>query len=494
MRQIFTRVEKNQYLPVGTPGHGFNGFINTILGVGDGSSYKAQQGVVTVLKAMISVLGLDPDKFYDYLFSDINSDDPNRDKTDGFWGLPYTASSKWARVTARDLILATVGATNSNGSKKFPLHLRLNTLATKIIFDAGAKDGVKGGSKPRATGVEFLQGTSIYGADPRFKPGTKGVPGTAFARKEVIVSGGAFNSPQLLKLSGVGPRAELQKLGIAVVADLPGVGTNLMDNPEIPVVGLARQDFVSTDNSSLACTFGAPGDPCVAQWQQDTGFYTEGGANTNALIRTTPFAPDGERDMFVFSGNFAFRGFWPLTNQTDLPVDPPNTFGMSTVKMHPQNRAGTVLLRSADPTESPDINFHLFTDGADVDLGAIEDTIRFCRRAHLAVPPPLGPVNSTEPPCPSPPRPDGSCDPALDREWVLDQAFGHHPVGTCAIGADADPDAVLDSRFRVRGVSGLRVVDASAFPRSPGAFPVIPTYMLSVQAGDFVLADASSWG
>jgi choline dehydrogenase len=484
MRKIFQRVENNHYVPRGTPGHGFNGFIDIINGVGDGSEYQNEATVVTVLKGMISQLGLNPDKFYDYLFSDINSADPARDRTPGFFGIPYTASPTWRRVTARDLILATVNAKTRTGTPLYPLTLQLNTLATKIIFNKP----VTAAAKPRAIGVEYLQGKSMYRADPRFNATAKGIPGKAFARKEVIISGGVFNSPQLLKLSGIGPKAELQKFKIPVVVDLPGVGANMMDNPEIPIVGQAQQAFVSTDNSSAVCTFGAPGDPCLAQWEQGTGPYTTGSTNTNALIRRTPFAVNSDRDMFMFSGPFAFRGFIPITNQSFL--DPPTTFGMSTVKMHNQNRAGTVVLRSADPQDTPDINFRLFTDGADIDLGAMVDTVKFGRRVYQNVPAPLGPINTTEPPCPHPPATDGSCDAISDREWILNQAFGHHATSTCAIGSDSDAMAVLDSRFRVRGVQGLRVVDASAFPRSPGSFPVIPTYMMSVQAGDFILADA----
>jgi len=485
MRQILKRLENNHAVPVGTPGHGFSGFLDIINAVGDASQFRNETSVVSVLKSMISQLGLNPAKFYDYLYNDINSAAPNRDSTPGFYGLDYTATPAWHRVSSRDLILATVNAKKPDGSRKYPLTLKLNTLASKVLFSSG-------GVKPRAVGVQYLSGKSVYSADPRSTGSNAGTPGTAYARKEVIISGGTFNSPQLLKLSGVGPRAELQQFHIPVVADVPGVGRNMMDNPEVPIVGLAKIDFVSSDNSSLSCTFGAPGDPCVAQWQQGTGPYTKGGTNTNSLIRRTPYAVNSDRDMYMFSGPFVFRGYIPPTNQT-LPFDPPNTFGMSTVKMHNQNRAGTVLLRSANPRDTPAINFNYFTDGANIDIPAIMDTIKFGRRAYITTPAPVGPVNVTEPPCPTTVQPDGSCSDATDREWVEDQSFGHHPTSSCAIGADSDPLAVLDSKFRVRGVKGLRVVDASAHPRSPGAFPQLPTYMLSIQAGDFILADANTW-
>jgi choline dehydrogenase len=483
MRKVFQRVENNHMVPPGTPGHGFNGFVDIINSVGDASAYKNLPALVTILKSLIKQLGLVPDRFYDYLYTDGNAAGVQRDTNPAFFGIPNTANTSWVRVGARDLVLATLNAKKPDGSKKYPLTLQLNTLATKVTFEK-----VSAGKKPKATGIEYLVGPSVYRADPRSSATSKGTPGSATARKEVILAGGTFNSPQLLKLSGIGPKAELQRFNIPVVSDLAGVGRNLMDNPEVPVVGRAKQDLLPPPNN---CTFGAPGDPCIALWRQGKGPYATGGTNSNAAVRRTPFAPGADNDMFTFQGNFAFRGFWPVTNQTF--ADPPTTFGISTVKMHNQNRAGTVALRSADPRDPPEINFNLFTDGADIDLGAILDTVKFGRRAFLNTPAPVGPLAPAEPPCSGPIRPDGGCDDAVDREWVLDQAFGHHPTSTCAIGGDGDAMAVLDSKFRVRGVRGLRVVDASAFPRTPGAFPVLPTYMLSVLAGDFVIGDAKTW-
>ena len=143
-----------------------------------------------------------------------------------------------------------------------------------------------------------------------------------------------------------------------------------------------------------------------------------------------------------------------------------------------------------------EINFHLFEEndaGTELDLKAELDTVKWARRVFASVPPPLGPLTPVEPPCPGRPAPDGSCDDDLDKEWITTQIFGHHPTSTCAIGADNDSLAVLDAKFRVRGVKGLRVVDASAFPRVPGPFPVLPTFMLSEKATESVLEDANRW-
>jgi choline dehydrogenase len=93
-----------------------------------------------------------------------------------------------------------------------------------------------------------------------------------------------------------------------------------------------------------------------------------------------------------------------------------------------------------------------------------------------------------EPPCASPDA-NGSCG-QVDEDWISAQTFGHHPTSTAAIGADGDANAVLDSRFRVRGVGGLRVVDASVFPRIPGVFPVVSTFMVGQKGADVILEDA----
>lgn len=125
------------------------------------------------------------------------------------------------RSSPRDWVNEIADAQNPDGSKKYKLDIALNTLVTKINFDTS-------GDKPKATGVDYLYGESLYRADPRASmTDDKGTPGSVSASREVIVSGGTFNTPQILKLSGVGPRDELEKFNIPVVKDLPGVGRNL---------------------------------------------------------------------------------------------------------------------------------------------------------------------------------------------------------------------------------------------------------------------------
>ncbi|KAK3324332.1 GMC oxidoreductase-like protein [Cercophora scortea] len=486
MRKIFQRIEKNLYLPVGTPGHGFNGYLDT--NKNPVSSYDNLTSTITVMQTIAASLGQDPSKILQYLGADINKLSPQRDQTQGVFDLTVHVDAQWRRFSSRDYVLATANAVNPDGSKRYPLYLQLNTVATKILF----KPTTPWSPKPIATGVQLLQGQSLYAADPRHTP-SQPLPAStrALAAKEVIISGGTFNSPQLLLLSGIGPSASLSALQIPTVVDLPGVGANLQDNYELPIVMHAQgpaQDLSTPTNPP--CTLGAPSDPCIPLWQQNhTGPYTHLFA-FNGNFHRTPAAP--ERDIFFYASNIPIRGFAPPSAAPFVP-DPPNTFAISTVKMHVQNRgAGSVRLRTANPLDVPDINFNYFGSrpGNGTDLRAMLDAIKWARRTFMSVPAPVGPVALVEPPCPGGPSADGTCDDAADREWILDQAFSHHCTSTCAIGADGDKMAVLDSRFRVRGTERLRVVDASAFPRTPGAFPVLATFMLSEKASGAILEDA----
>ncbi|KAF2736119.1 FAD/NAD(P)-binding domain-containing protein [Polyplosphaeria fusca] len=482
MRRVFEKIEHNNYLEAGTPGHGFNGWLQTI--IADRSVYPSASPRLKILQAALRLLGKDPSKVIDYLVTDPNNLDPNRDKEEGLFALPFHGTRTWKRFSPRDRILATRNETSTNGTLKYPLNLQLQSLTTKVLFDTC-------GDKPKAIGVEYLEGASMYKGDTRYNA-TMGKIGQAFARKEVIVAGGTFNSPQILQLSGVGPRELLQKHNITVVADLPGVGRNLQDNYEMPVVGLAKTAMADpVDPSEPNCTFGAPRDPCVDAWKKGEGPYARAGGNGLCMLLKTNHSADGERDVLMFSTpGGAFRGFKPNTNQNFGM--PPETASWSTVKMHPHNTAGFVQIRSSNPRDTPEINFMYFAEGAETDMGAILDTVSFGRRSFFGTETPVGPVESREPPCPKGDiGDDGYCrDSAPDTQWIQDQVFGHHPTSTCSVGPDSNPLAVLDTRLRVRGVQRLRVVDASAFPRIPGAFPAVSTFMLSEKASQLVLEDA----
>lgn len=465
-------LENDHVVPPGTKGHGFSGFLDISV---NGPEYlrnqsDAQQIIAAAAK---KIGGQATTDVFAMIARDLNNNDADHDQQTGVFGFPAHRDPMGRRVHAGTAVLQTINATNADGSKKYPLTLSTESLATKILFNT------TGAAKPKAIGVEYLQGQSMYKADPRYNASNPGTKTQAFARKEVIISGGAFNSPQLLKVSGVGPKAELTKFNIPVVVDLPGVGTHLQDNPEVGTIATANKPALAS--LGPICTWGAPGDPCLAAWQEGKGMYAQG--PLTAIMAKTSNAT--ERDLHIFGiPSASFRGYWPALTVNPIAPDPPSTFDFSIVKIHPQSRMGTVTLNSADPRDTPEINFRFFEGpGSDADIAAMVEGMLLGRSIFESIPAPLGPFTEVFP-CE-----DKKCD---LKEKVLTQSWSHHASSSCAIGADSDPMAVLDSKFRVRGTTGLRVVDASSFPRVPGGFPVIPTFMISMKASEDILRDAKA--
>jgi choline dehydrogenase len=297
-----------------------------------------------------------------------------------------------------------------------------------------------------------------------------------FASKEVIVSGGTFNTPQLLKLSGIGPKAELTKLKIPVIANLPGVGSSLQDHYEIDVISLTPSGYSFFAN----CTFGAtPDDPCLAEWKAGTGPYAS--SAFPMLLTKISSESDGVRDIFGYGGPLYFTGFQPVT--PSAPPAPAGAFTFGMVKSRAKNKAGTVTLRSTDPLDTPLINFNYFKQGGDDDLQALADAVALARKVFASVPAPGQPQIELYPG-------RNVTTPEQIKTFIKNEAYSHHACCTSAIGADNDAMAVLDSAFRVRGVKGLRVVDGSVFPQAPGSFPVLATFLVSEKAADAILADA----
>ena len=185
MQKIFERIEKNHYVPASTPGHGFSGYFETNMN----KPASIGQPVLGIMQAIAANFSLSTSQadITKLMGSDPNVPDPKRDWTTGVWGLPVHAKKNNERYSSRDYIKDTV-------DKKFPLTLSLDSLATRVLFS----NTTSCGGKPRAPGVEYLQGKSMYRADSRYKDGAKGMLKTAVARKEVILSGGTFNTPQLL--------------------------------------------------------------------------------------------------------------------------------------------------------------------------------------------------------------------------------------------------------------------------------------------------------
>lgn len=354
------------------------------------------------------------------------------------------------------------------------LTVKTNALVTRVVLD----------SDNRALGVAYLEGAHLYGADPNHSSASPGVARTAAVTREVILSAGAFNTPQLLMLSGIGPKDELARHGIELRVDRPGVGRNLQDRYEVGVVLELTKDIALLDGATFrAPEPGEQPDPVYQQWLgEGKGVYTSNGA-VIALVQRSPAVKPGEPpDLFTFGLVGRFEGYYP--GYAEDSVRERNYFTWAILKAHTNNTAGTVRLRSPNAGDVPEINFHYFEEGNDAsgaDLEAVVSGVETVRRITKEA----GRIVKRE----VVPGPTVQTRDQL-RQFVKDSAWGHHASGSCKIGPKSDPMAVVDGDFRVHGAQGLRVVDASVFPRIPGFFIVTPIYMISEKATDVILEEA----
>ncbi|MGW7456845.1 GMC family oxidoreductase [Streptomyces sp. NPDC054797] len=450
--------------------HGFDGWLATAL---------ADPELIIQDKQLLKViLSAAQDTLVDFIgrplspleglgsFVDPNDWHVQSEGLQGLWQIPISTADG-RRSAARERVLDV--------QRSHPDHLvvRTNALVTRVVLD---EDGA-------ATGVDYLDQPHAYRADPgSHHPPASPLPRRALASREVILSAGAFNTPQLLMLSGIGPREELERHDIPVRVPLQGVGANLQDRYEVGVVSQMDREFpVSKDCDFHAPEPGAKPDRCYRAWQRGEGLYTTNGAVVGITRKSRPSldAPD----LFIFGGPFDFRGYHPgysreLTRHRDR-------FTWAILKSRTHNTNGRVRLRSADPRDTPLVNFHYFTEGTDEearDLDAMASAVAFVRSmnrsADSVILKELWPGEQV-------------ADTESVRRFVQDEAWGHHASCSCKMGRADDPSAVVDSRFKVRGVERLRIVDASVFPRIPGFFIAVPVYMISEKASDVILGDAS---
>ena len=413
------------------------------------------------------------------------------------------------RSSPRERLLETAAARPN-------LVIWTDVLVTSVLFAPG--------EPPRAIGVQFQRGSNLYNAVPSTRRSQKpGEEGRVFVGQggEVVLSGGAFNTPQLLMLSGIGDETHLRDIAGASDAcvlrgedgaplrgadgaprrvHLPGVGRNLQDRYEVTLISEMARPFQLLDGATFALPGGSvEPDRHLKEWRAEgRGLYTSNGAVLGIFKRSNP---DLEQpDLFIFGLPLPFygydRGYSGLGNEHAR-------FTWALLKGHTQNTDGTVRLRSRDPRDTPDINFNYFNETScpgqserDPDLEALVDGVKFVRRitdrvsSPFKLPLTLRPIVKREIHPGTTLVPEG--DDAKMRDWIRSQAWGHHACGTCRMGPAGDDRAVLDSRFRVRGVAGLRVVDASIFPKIPGYFIVTNIYMASEKAADVMIRDAAS--
>jgi choline dehydrogenase len=474
MRQYFERIEECRHRPlyrqlkklfyINPSRHGFSGWLPTerprpprdalrdreMMDVIERSAFGAIAGLEHPLKRLL---------WFFRAKGDPNDWRTVRRNAFGIRYIPLTTDDG-ARSGSRGRILDVAG--------RYPdwLHVEMNALVTRVILD----------DHKRAVGVEYLRGENLYRAhaNPAAEPGQRS---EAKATKEVILSGGAFNTPQLLKLSGIGPREELERHGIGVKVDLPGVGTNLQDRYEVSVVYRMRDDW-----DFMAGAEFRKGDRLFQQWEKShDGVYASNGGMFAILKKSRQ-----ERilpDLFCMSLLARFEGYFPAYSK--LISSHRNYLSWIILKAHTENNAGTVTLQSADPRDPPRIDFRYFDEGSDreeEDLNAVVDGVKFVRSITSDLRK-EGLIAEEHMPG------DRAQNDEQLRDFVRNNAWGHHASCSCPIGPK-EKGGVLSSDFRVHGTQGLRVVDASVFPRIPGFFIVSAVYMIGEKAADVIIADA----
>jgi choline dehydrogenase len=306
----------------------------------------------------------------------------------------------------------------------------------------------------RAVGVDYVK---------------DGAAVTARATREVIVCGGAYNSPQILMLSGIGPADEIRKHGITPVHDLPGVGKNLQEHPiayvqfdlRDPVSYLTRLRFDRLAVASLQWALAGKGD-AASQALSAIGF-----------MRTRPELDRPDIQVFCNPVRLDAEVWFPIIK----PSQGHRLEGHASL-LHPESR-GEVTLRSSDPSAPPHIQLNMLSTEAD--RRSMRDGLRLIR--HLYASGPLGKMITNEATPGSQVRSDADLDAHIRR--VCD--VGHHPVGTCAMGQDGR--SVVDPTLKVRGLEGLRVVDASVMPLVPGGNTNAPTIMVAEKGAAMMIED-----
>ena len=323
------------------------------------------------------------------------------------------------------------------------LRLETGVLVEKVVFEGR-----------RCVGVRFRQNGRLV---------------EARARGEVVLSAGAVGSPQILQLSGIGDGAKLQAVGIAPRHELPGVGGNLQDHLQVRAVFAV--DNTRTLNTLSATLFGKA--RIAAEYLVSrSGPMSMAPSQLGAFTRSNPARPWANLQYHV----------QPLSlDAFGEPLHAFEAFTASVCNLNPESR-GEVHITSADPLKAPRIApRYLATEG---DRRVAAESLRLTRR--IVAQPALAAFHPRE----VKPGLEFQSDDELARLAGDIGTTIFHPVGTCRMGGDAEPGAVLDSRLRVRGVAGLRVVDASVMPDITSGNTNSPTLMIAERAAEWALAHA----
>lgn len=361
------------------------------------------------------------------------SEDINGEFPEGFARGEVTIDSRGRRSSAaRAYLHPAMGRSN--------LRVELNALTTRVMFDGET-----------AVGVEYVQRGHVL---------------RVRARREVILSGGAYNSPQLLMLSGVGAADHLRVHGIPVVVDLPGVGRNLSEHAVSMVEFAAARPntFLSklrADRAALS----------AARWALFGGGAFATLINScNAIIRTDPGLARPDVQLMCNPVRLDADVWYP-----GISARKQHLFSVGIVALHPLSR-GYVELQSNDPMAAPRMVLNLAKETADV--ATIRRGIRAVRELYRTSP--QAALTGAE----LTPGAEVKSDAEIDAFVRASVQLTQHPVGTCAMGIGAD--AVLDAELRVMGVRGLRVVDASVMPTVPGGNTNAAAIMIGEKGADLI--------
>lgn len=328
------------------------------------------------------------------------------------------------------------------------LQVETNALAGRILFEGN-----------RAVGVEFRQ---------------NGQKRVAMANAEVILAGGAINSPQLLQLSGVGPGELLRQHGIEVVADLPGVGENLQDHYVMSVRYRLKAGVVSVNEQSKG---GRLAGEALKYLFQRKGLLTLSAAHIAAFCKSRPDLSGPDIQFHILPATMDLE---KLVNEQKMELEAAPGLTIAPCQLRPESR-GHIRIKSPDPSVYPAIFANYLADPLDQEVAVAG--LKWARKIGEA--PALSPYVDHE----MDPGAAVASDAQLLEFARLAGSTIYHPVGTCQMGHG--PMAVVDDQLRVRGLEGLRVVDASVMPRLVSGNTNAPTIMIAEKASDMILGRAA---
>jgi choline dehydrogenase len=344
-----------------------------------------------------------------------------------------TRNGRFRGSTARTFLAAARGRPG--------LRIETGAAATRLLFEGR-----------RCIGVEFRQNGTLR---------------RARAGRDVVLSGGAINSPQLLQLSGVGPAAHLQELGVPVLHDLPGVGANLSDHYAMRIAYRIR-GLASINELSRGWRLAREAGRWLATGR---GALTFGVTSASVFWRTREGLSSPDLQLLFTPASYDQNQFGALERVPGMTV--------AICAVRPESR-GSVLARSADPSDYPAIRPNYLAAPGDVQV--ILAGLRLSRRILAA--PALAPHVVAE----IAPGAQLQTDEELTQAIRLGGGSLYHPVGTCKMGID--PMAVVDPRLRVHGIDGLRVVDASVMPTVTTGNTNAPSIMIGEKGAAMIREDA----